>query len=130
MVVRNNSAFLIKGAKCHTFSTESNNLKGKNSFRFNGLVQEKTVGVNLSADNKSVVLTTKKQTAKLRPGKSLNNVSFKVASGPRRVLSRIRNTIRGTRYRKDLKTLALRRASALMNGQRTRAAPAEKKTTA
>ena len=130
MVVRNNSAFLIKGAKCHSFSTESSNLKGKNSFRYNGLVHEKTVGVNLSADKKSVVLTTKKQTAKLRPAKSLNNVAFKIASGPRRVLSRIRNSIRKTRYRKDLKTLALRRASALMNGQKTRAAPAEKKTTA
>ena len=109
---------------------ESNNLKGVNSFRYNGIVHAKTVGVNLSADKKSVVMTTKKQSAKNKPAKSLNNVSFKIASGPRRVLSKIRNTIRGTRYRKDLKGLALRRASALMTGQKTKAVPAEKKTVA
>lgn len=104
------------------------NLKGKNSFRFNGLVQNKTIGVNLSADKKGVVMTTKKQTGRLQPCKSINSVTFKQASGPRRVLSKIRNTIRKTGYRKDLKTLALRRASALMNGQKTRAVPAEKKS--
>lgn len=128
MVVRNNSAFLIKGAHCHSFSTETNNLKGKNSFRYNGLVHDKSIGVNLSADKKGVVMTTKKQNAKLRPAKSVNTVTFKQASGPRRVLSKIRNTIRKTGYRKDLKTMALRRASALMNGQKTRAVPAEKKS--
>jgi hypothetical protein len=61
--------------------------------------------------------------------KSLNRVNFKNASGSRRVLTKIRNTLRKTNYRKDLKTTALRRASALLRGQRI-AANADKKTTA
>jgi large subunit ribosomal protein L28e len=120
MVLRNNSAFLIKGAKCHSFSTEANNLKGVNSFRYNGLVHEKTIGVNLSTDKKSIVMQTKKQTCKNKPAKSQSKTTLKIASGPRRVLSQIRTSIRKTRYRKDLKMLALRRASALMSGQKTR----------
>jgi hypothetical protein len=43
-------------------------------------------------------------------------------------LGKIRTTLRKTKYRKDLKTLALRRASALLNGQKTKAVPAEKKS--
>jgi len=38
---------------------EPNNLKGRNSFRYNGLVQRRTVGVELSSDGKAVVLVTK-----------------------------------------------------------------------
>jgi len=40
---------------------EPNNLKGKNSFRFNGLVHNKTVGVSASSDKKGIVLTTRNQ---------------------------------------------------------------------
>lgn len=39
---------------------EKNNLKNKNSFRFNGLVHQKTVGVEEAADKKGVVLVTRK----------------------------------------------------------------------
>jgi len=67
-----------------------------------------------------------------KPAKSLTRVSFKSAAGQRRVLSRIRSTLRQTRYRKDLKNAALRHASALLNGQRVKAAApaaaAEKKS--
>ena len=54
----------------------------------------------------------------------MNRVEFKVNAGPRRILSKIRSTISKTRYRKDLKTAALRRASALLRGARPRAAAA------
>jgi large subunit ribosomal protein L28e len=40
---------------------EKNNLKNKNSFRFNGLVHQKTVGVEEAADKKGVVLVTRKR---------------------------------------------------------------------
>ena len=67
-----------------------------------------------------------------KPAKSLTRVSLKSAAGQRRVLGRIRSTLRQTRYRKDLKNAALRRASALLNGQRVKAAApaaaAEKKS--
>ena len=38
---------------------EPNNLRGDNSFRYNGLVQEKTVGVEATSDGKGVVLVTR-----------------------------------------------------------------------
>lgn len=45
---------------------------------------------------------------------------FQTSSGPRRVLGKIRNTLRSTRYRKDLKNAALRKASALLRAQQTK----------
>jgi large subunit ribosomal protein L28e len=106
------------------FSKEPNNVFGRNSFRYNGLVHDKTVGVAPTADKKGLVLTTRKQTARNKPAKSLNKVTFKNASGPRRVLSKIRTTLRQNRYRKDLKTAVLRRASSLLRAQQPKAAKA------
>ena len=37
-------------------------MKGKNSFRFNGLVHKKSVGVDLTSDKKGLVLSTQKRT--------------------------------------------------------------------
>ena len=90
LLIRNNSSFIVKGAHNHTFTTvsfllaiyylinfqlisssfltklkEPNNLKGKNSFRFNGLVHNKTVGVSATSDKKGVVLSTRNQSGKL-----------------------------------------------------------------
>jgi hypothetical protein len=69
-------------------------------------------------------LTTRKQVNRNKPAKSLNRVTFKNASGPRRVLSKIRSTLRNTRYRKDLKTAVLRRASSLLRAQQPKVAKA------
>ncbi|MBN3275683.1 RL28 protein, partial [Polyodon spathula] len=63
MVIRNCSSFLIK-RNGQTYSTEPNNLKSKNSFRFNGLVHRKTVGVEPAADGKGVVVVLKKRAGK------------------------------------------------------------------
>ncbi|KAI4546133.1 hypothetical protein MG293_002688 [Ovis ammon polii] len=43
MVMRNCSSFLIKGNK-QMYRAELNNLKARNSFRYNGLIHCKTVG--------------------------------------------------------------------------------------
>ena len=85
------------------------------------------MGVDASADGKGVVLTTRNQTGRAKPKKSLNKVTFKNAAGSRRVLSKIRKTLRTSRYRKDLKTIALRKASSLLRAQRTPKVAAEKK---
>jgi len=126
MVIRNNSAFLVKGSGM-TLTKEANNLKGKNTFRFNGLVHRKTIGIEQSADKKEIVLVTKKQSARQRPAKNSNRITFKAASGPRRVLSKIRTTLRKNGYRKDLKMAALRHASALLRKPKTVAAAATEK---
>ena len=52
-VIRDSSSFLLKkrGVK-KPFSTEPCNLKNVNAKRFNGLVNEKVVGISAAADNK------------------------------------------------------------------------------
>ncbi|UJR32099.1 hypothetical protein I4U23_019567 [Adineta vaga] len=115
MVIRNNSSFLQK-RKLGTLTTEPNNLKNRNNFRFNGLVHPKVVGVEAVKDGKGVVFTTGSSKNTRKPAKRFRKT--KLTKDSRRTLTSIRRTIRHTRYRKDLKMAALRRASALLRGQR------------
>ncbi|XP_022326128.2 large ribosomal subunit protein eL28-like [Crassostrea virginica] len=115
LIIRNNSSFLLKG-NGQTYSREPNNLKSLNSFRYNGLVHKKTVGVVPAKDGKGVVLITKKTNAGKRPGKGYSKVELK--RGSRQTFSSIRKTLRSNRYRKDLKMAAVRRASALLKSQK------------
>merc|ERR1712131_327184 len=111
MVMRNNHAFLLKRNN-REFSKEACNLKNKNNFRYNGLIHKKAVGIEASGDNKGVVLVTKKQKTANKPGSSIVRVQLK--GGNRTVLNKVRRTILKNGYRKDLKTPALRKASAVM----------------
>ncbi|CAF1070817.1 unnamed protein product [Adineta ricciae] len=116
MVIRNSSSFLQK-RKLGTLTTEPNNLKNRNNFRFNGLIHPKVVGVEAVKDGKGVVFSTGSTKSVQKPAKRLRKV--KLAKDSRRTLTSIRRTIRKQRYRKDLKMAALRRASALLRGQRS-----------
>uniref|UniRef100_A0AAR2KXA3 Large ribosomal subunit protein eL28 n=2 Tax=Pygocentrus nattereri TaxID=42514 RepID=A0AAR2KXA3_PYGNA len=115
MVIRNNSSFLIK-RNGQTYSTEPNNLKARNAFRFNGLVHRKTVGVEQAADGKGVVVILKKRAGQRKPVKSYEKITINKNS--RTTLSRLRNIIRKNSYRKDLCMAALRRASAILRSQK------------
>jgi len=129
LIIRNNSSFLQK-RKLGTFTTEPNNLKNRNTFRSNGLIHPKVVGVEAVKDGKGVVFTTGSVKNIKKPAKRLHKV--KLVKDSRRTLTSIRRTIRKQRYRKDLKMAALRRASALLRGQRlalTTAAPSTTTTT-
>lgn len=48
-------------------SQEPNNLKARNSFRYNGLIHHKTVGVEPAADGKGVVVVMKRRSGKHLP---------------------------------------------------------------
>merc|ERR1712122_275436 len=87
------------------FSTEACNLTNKNAQRYNGLVNNKVVGVSAAADNKGFVATTKK-------------------AGPGRSLHKMKGALVKQRYRKDLTKAALRRAAAICRSQK--ALPARK----
>merc|ERR1712107_423256 len=75
-VIRNSSSFLLKkrGVK-QPFSTEPCNLKNVNSKRYNGLVNEKVVGISVAAENKGYVLTTKTKKGATRPVKSMRSTT-------------------------------------------------------
>merc|ERR1712141_180889 len=115
MIIRNNSSFLLKGNK-QNFSKEPGNLRSRNSFRFNGLVHDKSVGVEPSADGKGIVLVTRRSKCQNKPAKATNRIELK--RGSRRALSTIMKFTRKNRYRKDLKVAAARRASAILRSQK------------
>uniref|UniRef100_A0AAQ5Z5C0 Large ribosomal subunit protein eL28 n=1 Tax=Amphiprion ocellaris TaxID=80972 RepID=A0AAQ5Z5C0_AMPOC len=115
MVIRNCSSFLIK-RNGQTYSTEANNLKSRNSFRFNGLVHKKTVGVQPAADGKGVVVVLKKRRGQHKPATSYEKITINKNS--RATLNSLRHIIRKNNYRKDLRMAALRRASAILKSQK------------
>ena len=115
LIVRNSSSFLLKRNR-QNFTLEPNNLKGRNSFRYSGLVRKRTVGVEPSKDGKGVVLVTKKVDGCRRPGKNQNSVELKRDS--RRTFRAIRKITKKGGYRKDLSMAAVRRAAAIIKSQR------------
>jgi len=118
LIVRNNNSFLkrVRNVK-QPFSVEPNNLTNRSSFRYSGLVQRKTVGVNANPDKKGFTLVLKKSKAQGKPAKTYNEVKMKHA-GSRRPLRKLRNTLVKNRYRKDLTKAALVRASVILKSQR------------
>ncbi|XP_046368562.1 large ribosomal subunit protein eL28-like [Haliotis cracherodii] len=115
MIIRNNSSFLLKRPGL-TVSTERNNLKNINSFRYNGLIRRKTVGVEPAKDGKGIVMVTRNATGTRKPNKAFTRVEMK--RDPRRTFATVRKTIRRNKYRKDLKMAAVRRASAIIRSQK------------
>lgn len=116
---------LVKNSSCHAvkvrnypkaLSKDPLNPKGLHLPRFSGSLQDKAVTVRGSAKKKAVTLVYKKKSAKKNPAKQLVRVTIK--KDPRGTLRSIRNTLSNLKhYRKDLKMLALRRASAIMKSQ-------------
>ncbi|XP_069738804.1 LOW QUALITY PROTEIN: large ribosomal subunit protein eL28 [Phaenicophaeus curvirostris] len=115
MIVRNCSSFLIKRNN-QTYSTEPNNLKARNSFRYNGLIHRKTVGVEPAPDGKGIVVVLKKRAGQRKPATSYTRVLIR--RDARATLSSVRHLISKNRYRRDLRMAALRRASAILRSQK------------
>merc|ERR1719495_1756019 len=76
LLTRNCSSFLLKRNR-QNLSLEPNNLKGRNSLRYSGLVHQHTVGVEPCKDGKGVVVITRKNTGLRKPGSNYNRVEFK-----------------------------------------------------
>ncbi|XP_059178615.1 large ribosomal subunit protein eL28-like [Physella acuta] len=115
LILRNNSSTLLKRSR-QNMSLESNNLKSRNSFRYNGLIHRKTVGVEPTKDGKGVVLVTRRNKDQNKPSKSLTRVELK--KGPRRTIASIRAILRANNYRKDLINPAVRRTCAILKSQK------------
>uniref|UniRef100_A0A452VKL6 Large ribosomal subunit protein eL28 n=1 Tax=Ursus maritimus TaxID=29073 RepID=A0A452VKL6_URSMA len=95
---------------------EPNNLKARNSFRYNGLIHRKTVGVEPAADGKGVVVVRKRRSGQRKPATSY--VRTTINKNARATLSSIRHMIRKNKYRPDLRMAAIRRASAILRSQK------------
>merc|ERR1712213_7778 len=115
LVVRNSSSFLLKRNR-QNLTLEPNNLKGKNSFRFSGVVQGQTLGIEPSKDGKGVTLVSRKGKGLRRPRNNYTRVELK--RDPRRTFRAIRKITQNGGYRKDLTNAAVRRAAAIIRSQR------------
>jgi len=116
LIIRNNSSFLMKRKHMPTLTKEPHNLKGRNSLRYNGLVQKRTVGVEAAPSGKGVVLVTRNGGSVRKLAKNYSRVELK--RNPRKTLKTIGQTLFEGRYRRDLKMCAVRRASAILRSQK------------
>merc|ERR1712203_1417 len=115
-IIRKNSCFLKKSLGL-TLTREPNNLTARNSFKYNGLVNNKTVGIEApSSGAKGVVIALRKTKGANRPAKSLSKSRVQ---GSRHAIKTIRNTLDANGYRKDLTSAAVKRACAIIRSQNT-----------
>ncbi|XP_053663090.1 60S ribosomal protein L28 [Anopheles marshallii] len=116
LIIRDHHAYLMKQKNIKKpFSTEPGNLTNLSSYRYSGLVHNKTITIT-PAEKKGVNFVYKRAKKAHKPAKALVKVTFK--EGPRRTLKKIKNTIKANKYRTDLRQAALRRASAIFRSQR------------
>ncbi|KAG9460265.1 hypothetical protein GDO78_022996, partial [Eleutherodactylus coqui] len=83
---------------------EPNNLKARNSFRYNGLIHRKTVGVEPAADGKGIIVVLKKRAGQRKPVTTYEKITINKNS--RATLSSVRHIIRNNKYRKDLRMVS------------------------
>ena len=117
-LIKTSSCYRLKDKKTGTsFSREPYNITGRNSYKFNGLVHKKCLGVYPSRDHKGVMVVYKKgKKFERRPGKMFANIKLPNRD-PRKVYKSIRKGLDGMNYRKDLMEFAVRRASMLLRRQ-------------
>uniref|UniRef100_A0A1B6EMQ6 Large ribosomal subunit protein eL28 n=1 Tax=Cuerna arida TaxID=1464854 RepID=A0A1B6EMQ6_9HEMI len=126
MIIRNNNAYLLKKRNIRKpLSTEPNNLLNIASFRYNGLVHKKSIGIEGPPEKggKGFVAVYKRAKAVHKPAKCTVKRTFKAA--PRRSLHKLKRLIMANKYRTDLCKAALRRASAILKSQK-RTVPVKK----
>merc|ERR1712043_104647 len=110
-IIRKNSCFLKKSQGL-TLTREPNNVTGLNSFKYNGLVNKKTVGVEAPTSGaKGVELTLRKTKGANRPATSLSKSRIQ---GSRHAIKVIKNTLGSNGYRKDLTSAAVKKACAII----------------
>ncbi|XP_036609590.1 60S ribosomal protein L28-like [Trichosurus vulpecula] len=116
MVLGNFSSSLITPNK-QTYSTESNNLKARNSFRYSGLIPRKTIGIEPAADGKDIVVVLKRRADQRKPATSYMRTT--INKNARTTLNSVWHIIRKNKYGRDIRMAALRRASAIFRSQKS-----------
>ncbi|KXJ19712.1 60S ribosomal protein L28 [Exaiptasia diaphana] len=125
-IIRKNSCFLVK-SQGKTLTKEPNNLTGQNSYKYNGLVNKKTIGVEQAPSGKGVVLSVRKVKGAVRqPSKLYNKVNLSKDS--RRSLKGIKSLCQKNYYRQDLMDAAVRRASLILRSQKPTAGVQKKRS--
>ncbi|KAF9899090.1 60S ribosomal protein L28 [Lobosporangium transversale] len=115
LLIKKNNSFLVKRNGVQ-FSSEAGNLLNKNSFKYSGLANKKTVDITAAPSGRGVVVATKKSSVPaFKPAKAINKVTLTkgIRKSARSVAGLTRNG-----YRADLRKAALARVSAVLNSQK------------
>merc|ERR1711865_293778 len=97
---------------------EPNNLTGINSFKYSGLANAKTVGIEPAKDGKGIVLTTKsRKDAKIRKPAKMSNKTM-LAKTFRKTAKTLISQTSGNFYRADLESAALAKWSVIAASQK------------
>ncbi|KAG0047544.1 60S ribosomal protein L28, partial [Linnemannia elongata] len=67
LLIKNNNSFLVKRSGVQ-FSSEAGNLLNKNSFKYSGIANKKTVDISAAASGRGVVVATPKTKVTLTKG--------------------------------------------------------------
>ncbi len=114
-IVKKNNSFLVKefgnGTASVVFSKESNNLYNLNSYKHSGLANKKTVTIQPSGKDQSVLLATTKTKKQSKPASLLNKSIMKKEFS--RMAKAVTNQVADNYYRPDLKKAALARLSVV-----------------
>lgn len=107
-IVRQNHAYLKKSRKNGgvQFSSHPANLKNKNTLKYSGIANRRTVSIQANADNKGVVMRL--------GGKQV--AAWSSSRGLRPVVVKSSNAV--GRYNPALKAVARKRVSAILKSQR------------
>merc|ERR1712025_122619 len=111
--VRKNSSFLLKNQGA-CFTTEPNNLTARNSKKYSGLANRRTVDLKLAGKNIVVSTKSAKSSDIRKPKKAIKKLTLK--KDMKRVAKSVTNTTHG--YRPDLQQAALAKATNLMSAKR------------
>uniref|UniRef100_A0AC11DSW7 Uncharacterized protein n=1 Tax=Ovis aries TaxID=9940 RepID=A0AC11DSW7_SHEEP len=114
MVMPNCSSFLIKGNK-QMYRAELNNLKARNSFRYNGLIHCKTVGGAWGGQQRSHG-GNEEEIGQCKLATSY--VWTTINKNAQATLSSIQHMIRKNKYHLDLHMAAIHRASTILRSQK------------
>ncbi|KNC98629.1 uncharacterized protein SPPG_06311 [Spizellomyces punctatus DAOM BR117] len=134
LLTRDQSAFLVKRNGVQ-LSREPGNLLNRNSLKYSGLAQKKTIDISTAGTNGAVVSVKKTSVPASKPSKSVSKTTLKKST--RAGAKSVRNIIRT--YRPDLEKAALARLSRVLESQKPgkvnkpkklRGAKARKATTA
>lgn len=105
LCVRNHSSFLVKRNGVQ-FTSEPNNIASLNNFKYSGLANSKSVGIETDGSGNVVLtsVTTKKDN---KPSNMQHKVSLRAGRGPKRNNKTITSAVGKYYYRPDLLKMAL-----------------------
>ncbi|KAG0240888.1 60S ribosomal protein L28, partial [Mortierella sp. GBA43] len=76
LLIKKNNSFLVKRNGVE-FSSEAGNLLNKNSFKYSGIANKKTIDISAAPSGRGVVVSTKKASVPaFKPSKTINKVTL------------------------------------------------------